>query len=126
MASVTFKRGVYSTISGLTGTFLYQSIDKNQSASEDTVSDQNGNIAGAVLYDRVTTRKISAEFATGATMPAIGDSLTLDGVSYTVISVNEAQSNKGAAKVDIDCKRYEENAFAPSLLTTTTTTTTAA
>jgi hypothetical protein len=88
--------------------YVVQSLTKtNNCANVVEVHDENGDRA-VVRYSDETNEISFDAYIAGATLPSAGGVITIDGVTYEVISVEVKAENKGARKVAIKGKKSEK------------------
>lgn len=96
---------LYDTASFVT----LQSDDISQKAALDVeVTDETGRVITDRLDDLRIETSISGVLKTGASIPAIGQTLTYNSVSYIIKDVGDAGTNNGFRKVTLKLVKYQE------------------
>ena len=77
-------------------------LKTSATADEEIIPDGNGEDAGVVLYNQKTTYDATVIYKPAATLPAIGDKVTVAGVPNCIVKeIGQETGNKTAKKVTI-------------------------
>jgi hypothetical protein len=99
--------GVTKTFSGVPG--IITDWEENSEAQKDYLHNEFGATIYTKVYDtRISvtcTLVVAADKVTS--VPAVGDSATIDGMTYTVISVRLTQNNQSAAKYALTLEAWK-------------------
>lgn len=97
--------GLYDTVSFLT----LQSDDLAQKPALDVeVMDETGRVVTDRLDDLRLETSLSGVLKTSASIPAVGDRITYNAISYIIKEVSTAGVNNGFRKVTMKCVKYQE------------------
>lgn len=97
--------GLYDTANFVT----LQSDDISKKPALDVeVMDETGRVITDRLDDLRIETSISGVLLTGASIPAIGQTLTYDSVSYIIKDVGDSGTNNGFRKVTLKLVKYQE------------------
>ena len=102
-------KGGSSVIWGVAGTSTLGTVlshDVDDSAQYEKVENQSGAVTGIVIYDTETVVKVSIVAVAAATRPAIGDTLTIGGVSGTVLKSSLKAANKQCVKFEVEANKW--------------------
>lgn len=81
-------------------------FDSDAEGKYEAVENDQGAVTGIVIYDTETTLKITVVATSTATLPAIGDTLTIGGVSATVLKAATRAQNKSTKKFEIEAHKW--------------------
>ena len=81
------------------------SANRALSTEKEEIPDENGNAQGVVYYNEKEELTIEALCKTNVTMPAIGDTISVDGVSGYVESAEKKWEHKGTMKISVKAQR---------------------
>ena len=102
---VSHKFGLYDTVAFVT----LQSDDISQKPALDVeVMDETGRVITDRLDDLRTETSLSGVLLASATIPAIGDNLTYNSITYIIKDVGDAGTNNGFRKVTLKLVKYQE------------------
>ena len=109
----TIKGGssvVWGTSDGITapaasmGTLI--AFDTDADAKFEPVESDQGAVTGIVIFDTETVLKITVVAASAAVLPAMGDTLTVGGVSGTVLKTARRAQNKSTVKFEVEAHKW--------------------
>ena len=80
---------------------VVQNKNNNKSAEVAEARDHRGRVIAQRAYSKGTEVQMDVLFDTDATLPAAGETVTVDTVSYLVTSCNETESNTEFKKASI-------------------------
>lgn len=106
MATYTF--GI--TESGGTD-FLMQSFSKNSQADQAEARDGSGDVAAVEFYNERDEVSFEAVIPSGATIPTVGSTITIDSTNYYVTSAQVTKSNTDYTRMSITAMRYTANSL---------------
>lgn len=86
------------------GTVLSHDVD--DTAQYERVENQQGAVTGIVIYDTETAVKLSIVAKAAAARPAVGSTLTVGGVSCTVLKSATRAANKQCQKIEIEASGW--------------------
>jgi hypothetical protein len=90
------------------GSFGYiQNFSSNLSADRAYALDENGDTKAAQTHNK--KEEISFEYVFSGTAPAVGDTLTISTVKYTVLTVNMTESNTDFKRMSVTAERFTAN-----------------
>lgn len=81
-------------------------FDTDSEGKYEPVESDQGAVTGIVIYDTETTLKLTVVASSTATLPAIGDTLTVGGVSATVLKASTRASNKSTKKFELEAHKW--------------------
>jgi len=105
-----YTRGVLTTLTGEIG--YIQSIDAKAGATEDTIKSAAGVTVSVAFVDNTNEVTVVAKFDRGATLPAIGASVTIAAAPtifnglYYVMDCQFKEQNTTSCEVTLALKRY--------------------
>ena len=90
------------------GSYGYiQNYTKTDSADRAYAQDENGDTAAANTYNEKV--EVKFEYIFDGTAPSVGDTLTIDTVKYTVLSVEMVESNTEYKKMNVTAEMFSTN-----------------
>jgi hypothetical protein len=108
--AVTLQFGAVGQTGIAEGTFGYlQTYSKDDSADETVAMDAVGEPAENHFSNKATTIEADYVFDTTTTAPTVGAEVTLGTDKYSVMSVNQAETNDGYTTLKVTLKRYTTN-----------------
>ena len=111
----TYQFGAVGATGIAEGTYgLLQSFSKNHTSDEAVAQDADGNVADQHIYNKVDEITCEYVFDTTTTLPSVGDTVSVGSDHYTVMSVNETESNTDYKKAQLTLKRYVNNSIPSS------------
>ena len=107
----TYQHGV-STTTGAYG--LIQNLSLNSTADEAVAQDADGDVAAQTIYNEKVEASGEWVVDTDATLPSVGDSISIGGDAFKLLSLNETESNTEYRRVSITAVRYVPNTIPAS------------
>lgn len=86
------------------GTLLQ--FDTDNDSKYEAIENNQGAVTGIVIYDTETTLKLTIVATSTATLPAGGDTLTIGGVSGTVLKTARRAQNKSTVKFEVEAHKW--------------------
>ena len=86
------------------GTVIAHDVDSD--AKYEPVENNMGAVTGIVIYDTETVVKLTIVAEAAATLPAMGDTLTVGGVSATVLKTASRAANKQTKKFEVTANKW--------------------
>ena len=83
--------------------------------------DQQGAVAGAVVYDTRVTLTASIQAPKSIELPKVGELLAIDAKQWLLTACDVVQNNQAFRKVSITAERYNEPFSASNIIDKTTT-----
>ena len=81
-------------------------FDTDVAAQFEKIENEQGAVTGIVIYDTETTLKLTVVASSTATLPAMGDTLTVGGVSATVLKCGRKAGNKATVKFEVEATKW--------------------
>lgn len=81
-------------------------FDTDEDAKFEPVENEQGAVTGIVIYDTETVLKITVVASSTATLPAMGDPLTIGAVSGTVLKTARRAQNKSTVKFEVEAHKW--------------------
>lgn len=98
--------GTRDAIAAPTGMGTLIAFDTDAEAKFEPVESEQGAVTGIVIYDTETTLKLTVVAASAGTLPAMGDTLTIGGVSGTVLKTARRAQNKSTVKFEVEAHKW--------------------
>jgi hypothetical protein len=96
---------------GLYDTASFVTLQSDDIATKPAIDVEVMNETGVVITDRLDDLRyetsLSGVLKTGATVPAIGQTLTYNTISYIIKQVDDAGTNNGFRKVTLKLVKYQ-------------------
>ncbi len=81
-------------------------FDTDVDAKYEPVESNQGAVTGIVIYDTETVLKLTVVASSTATLPEMGDTLTIGSVSGTVLKTARRASNKSTVKFEVEAHKW--------------------
>lgn len=81
-------------------------FDTDADAKYEALENNQGAVTGLVIYDTETVLKLTIVAASAAVLPAMGDTLTIGGVSGTVLKTARRAANKATVKFEVEAHKW--------------------
>ena len=78
--------------------------DLRKTAQTDAVENSMGARTGMVIYDTIYAGSLTIVAAASATLPSVGDVITVLGVSLVVTDVDNKGAHKGKRMISVTCE----------------------
>ena len=86
------------------GTVIAHDVDAD--AKFEPVENNQGAVTGIVIYDTETVVKLTVVATSTAALPAMGDTLTVGGVSATTLKTAMRAQNKATTKFEVTAHKW--------------------
>ena len=86
------------------GTVIAHDVDND--AKYEPVENNMGAVTGIVIYDTETVVKLTIVAGADATLPAMGDTLTVGAISATVLKTASRAANKQTKKFEVTANKW--------------------
>lgn len=86
------------------GTVIAHDVDND--AKYEPVENNMGAVTGIVIYDTETVVKLTIVAGAAATLPAVGDTLTVGAISATVLKTASRAANKQTKKFEVTANKW--------------------
>lgn len=81
-------------------------FDTDVDAKFEPVESSTGAVTGIVIYDTETVLKLTVVASSTGALPAMGDTLTVGGVSGTVLKTARRAANKTTVKFEVTANKW--------------------